>query len=412
MREEHIMDALSLLDTDIIEEADVVRNNFKRTSRHSWKWAAAAIAIAAICLVLVMHIGKQPALQESTSTVNGEETLPILTIAENTDGDMGFEGYMAYDISDLVNNNPWSEAAQLDTLPVYKNQLSVSKDFFIVGADLEKMRKLLDETARRLGLHTDTLQVTDDVPDEETRQRITEKLEGDVPDGYFAPTKLIAKVDGMELTVLQEMSAIVSFEPVARTLPKQYNFTDFASYKEIMAVAKYLQNEYADFIQMENPQINIYDGDYNIDKRQNYQIGFFDAGKDTVEGIINYNFRQVTFSCDDEGKLSQISLNQPDLSEKTGDYPIITPEEAKAFLMKRNYITTVPYEFPGEDYIAKTELVYRTGAREQYFMPYYRFYVELPEEERDGMKTYGVYYVPAVEEKYISNMPLWDGSFN
>lgn len=45
-------------------------------------------------------------------------------------------------------------------------------------------------------------------------------------------------------------------------------------------------------------------------------------------------------------------------------------------------------------------------------MPYYRFYVELPEEESDGMKTYGAYYVPAVEEKYISNMPLWDGSFN
>lgn len=68
---------------------------------------------------------------------------------------------------------------------------------------------------------------------------------------------------------------------------------------------------------------------------------------------------------------------------------------------------------PGLDYVAKVELVYRTGELEEYYMPYYRFYVELPNEERDdGLKTYGAYYVPAVDNVYISNMPLWDGSFN
>ncbi len=96
-----------------------------------------------------------------------------------------------------------------------------------------------------------------------------------------------------------------------------------------------------------------------------------------------------------------------------GDYPIISAEEAKKLLLNKNYITTVPNEFPGESYIAKTELVYRTGAHEKYFMPYYRFYVELPAAEREGgMKTYGAYYVPAVLGSYISNMPVWDGSFN
>ena len=104
--------------------------------------------------------------------------------------------------------------------------------------------------------------------------------------------------------------------------------------------------------------------------------------------------------------------SQPDLSQKMGDYPIINTEKAKELLLKGNYITTVPYELPGEKFIAKTELVYRTGAREAYFMPYYCFYVEIPEEERDGLKTYGAYYVPAVEEEYLTNMPLWDGSFN
>ncbi|MDE7188046.1 MAG: hypothetical protein K2O13_11150, partial [Lachnospiraceae bacterium] len=77
------------------------------------------------------------------------------------------------------------------------------------------------------------------------------------------------------------------------------------------------------------------------------------------------------------------------------------------------YITTVPYEMPGKKYIAKRELIYRTNNYEEYYMPYYRFYIELPDMEKDnGIKQYGVYYVPAVNESYITNMPIWDGSFN
>jgi len=411
MREEHIIDALNLLDKDIIEETDTIRSNFGHTRKHTWKWLAAATTLTAACLALAIYAGNRHLPQKPSNTVKQAENLPMLTIAENTSGDMGFEGYMAYDISDLVNNNPWSGAAKPATLPVYKNQLSVNERYVLVGADFEKMRDFLVEIAGRFGLDANTLKITDDTPDEETRQEITKKLDGDVPDGYFDPTKLIAKADGMEITVFQDMSATVVFEP-AISLPKQYNFSYSSSYKEIKEVAEYLQKKYAYFIHMENPQINIYDGDYDIDLQRNYQISFFDAGKDTTEAIINYNFHRVEFSCDDEGKLFVASTRQPDLSQKTGDYPIITESEAKDLLLKGNYITTVPYGLPGENYIARAELIYRTGSLEQYFMPYYRFYVELPEEELDGMKTYGAYYVPAIEEKYISNMPLWDGSFN
>ena len=68
---------------------------------------------------------------------------------------------------------------------------------------------------------------------------------------------------------------------------------------------------------------------------------------------------------------------------------------------------------PGEKYIKKVELVYRTSEMEEIYMPYYRFYVELPEENLEhGLKTYGAYYVPAVEGSYLTNMPVYDGSFN
>ena len=70
-------------------------------------------------------------------------------------------------------------------------------------------------------------------------------------------------------------------------------------------------------------------------------------------------------------------------------------------------------QFPGEKYISSVELVYRNGKRDEVFMPYYRFLVELPSMQRDNsLKDYGAFYVPAVDGRYLENMPVWDGSFN
>ncbi len=83
-------------------------------------------------------------------------------------------------------------------------------------------------------------------------------------------------------------------------------------------------------------------------------------------------------------------------------------------LLSGYYTTSVPYDLPGEEYISKVELIYRTGSYEQNYLPYYRFLVELPEAEReeDHLKDYGAYYVPAVEEAYLTDLPVWDGRFN
>lgn len=54
---------------------------------------------------------------------------------------------------------------------------------------------------------------------------------------------------------------------------------------------------------------------------------------------------------------------------------------------------------------------------EKYYIPYYRFFVAEESTgneslEKQGFKCYCAYYVPAVEEKYIANMPLWNGALN
>ena len=209
------------------------------------------------------------------------------------------------------------------------------------------------------------------------------------------------------------MTAAIFFEP-AMSLPDSYNFTHFAPYEDIATAAEYLKKEYQNLIGIDNPKINISGGGYNIYQQQSYEISFFDNSGDAIDQIIQYNFNPVTFYCDDDGKLFLIRIYHPDLSHKAGDYPIISAEEAAKLLLNGNYITTVPYEMPGADSVVKVELIYRTEPYEKYYMPYYRFYVELPPEMagKNGLKDFGAYYVPAVEKTYLANMPVWNGSFN
>ena len=60
--------------------------------------------------------------------------------------------------------------------------------------------------------------------------------------------------------------------------------------------------------------------------------------------------------------------------------------------------------------------MYRTGYRELYVEPYYRYFVRLkegfPEDAPEGISHWGVFYVPAVRTEYLAELPVWDGSFN
>lgn len=339
--------------------------------------------------------------------------LPMLTLPENGAGSMGFEGYMAYDSSELVSGNPWRESAGLSTLPVFQNTLCYDGYGIVSGADFAAMEAFLREVASRFGLDAARLTVTDDTPSAEEQAIITEKFAGDVPQGYFNPTKVIAEAAGLTIEVDAAMTATVRFAP-AITLPDGLRFTRTASYDEILAAAEYLKEAYKDVLAMDAPEISIQGGDYNIYNQQMYSIEFYDATGDLTEQILNYHFNRAVFYCNDDGQLSMLRLYRPDLSDRLGDYPIITAAEATGLLCNGNYITSCPYAMPGQDCIVKTELVYRTGAREPYYIPYYRFYVELPEETRqeDGLKTYGAYYVPAVDAAYLTNLPVYTGSFS
>ena len=427
MKNKRILEKIGDVSEDHIAEANPIKQR-----KHVWlKRAALAACVALAAFIVIKVIPTNPiesAPEQDNLPILATEqaNLPMLTVPEDSGEGMGFEGYMAYDISEIVNKNPWSETMEISTLPVYQNLLSYGENFHVLGADFEKMKEVLRNVAGRMGLDVDNLEITDNAPDQETQADITEKFAQtgqDVPEGYFSPTAVIIEDKGIKIEVDQQLTAKITFDP-AVTLPAEYNFAQYASYDQVAAVAEYLKENYPGLIGMDNPQTNIHGGDYAIfsgeaiensgaQQAQSYSIEFYDGGGDIVNQIINFNFNRVAFYNNDNGELFLARVFQPDLSEKVGDYPIITVDEAQALLGNGNYITTVPVEMPGLEYVAKVELIYRTGGMEQFFMPYYRFYVELPDMEReDGLKTYGAYYVPAVDGAYLSNMPLWDGSFN
>lgn len=390
MNAEHVSDALNLLDDDIIDEANTLRGRKKRPGAGWPKWLGLAACLAlAVCVgARLLHTGRDLPQIDTADLPK----LPLSAEVTQPNG-MGFEGYLAFDSSELVNANPWTEDAKLSALPVYRNLVPLDPAGVPkVTPDPARTKEVLLETAALLGLSSDAVEI-----DEEPELGL----------GFTA------RGEGVELRAWENRSVSISFDP-AVSLPEGYEFGYHAAYEELAAIADYLKVQYKDLIAMDDPQVNISGGDYTFYANQMYSLELFDAGDSLTDTLLNYNFNRAVFYRGDEGKLSGIRLIGTDLSEKVGDYPIIAPEAAQKLLLEGRYITNVPYELPeGEQYIKKVELLYLTGGREEYFMPYYRFLVELPEETRDnGLNTYGAYYVPAVEEACLTGLPVCDGSFN
>lgn len=107
-----------------------------------------------------------------------------------------------------------------------------------------------------------------------------------------------------------------------------------------------------------------------------------------------------------------------DLSESLGDYPIMTPAQARTELANGRYFMVIP-DPPADlaNRVVRCDLIYLTGSFNKDYVPYYRFTVELPPElvarlrTPDGvepaedplpLKHYTFAYVPAIDPAYIA----------
>jgi hypothetical protein len=161
------------------------------------------------------------------------------------------------------------------------------------------------------------------------------------------------------------------------------------------AFAGFFIDTYSELFDFENPKMTI---------SQKY-VEVFDKSGSITEQIINYNFNKAVFSYNSYDNIYTIKIYRTDLSQKVGNYPIISTDEAQNLLLNGNFISA-NLEMPTPENIVSVELIYRTEIQAKYYMPYYYFLVKLqnvPEET-----AYGAYFVPAVDGKYISNMPVYD----
>lgn len=422
MRAEQLSDAMDYLSEELIQEAEEARSRTVRR-RPAWqRWGALAACLAVGVFAATRLFPAAPARPGDPPAPGSDgpsQPLPLITIQDMGVGGFGFEGYMAYDISELGSGvNPWTEEKTVEFLPVYENPISYDEQYRVSGADPEKMKALLLDVAGKLGIDAQNTPITDNTPDEATQKAIAEKLAAvgeEVPEGYFDPTTLIMESDGIKIEVDQTLTARIDFDPPVK-LPEEYNFTYSATKEEMAEAASWLSQKYSGLLSgMAEPVLDQGMADRNIYGERSFNVEYFDSAGSLEEQIVSYNFNRVAFYNDDEGKLFLARVYAPDLSNKLGEYPIITVEEARELLLAGSYATSVPYDLPGEEEIAKVELVYRTSSYEAVWLPYYRFLVDLPEEYRPqdkSLRDYGAYYVPAVDGRYITNMPTYDGSFN
>lgn len=386
MNGNEFLDKMSLADPAYVEEAD--RPVKKRTTWRRWGAMAA-------CLAVLLGVGFLFFPRSSPDVPDPVPTeLPTLPVSMGPSlGGYGFEGYYVRDISDLKNTSPSQIGSLPDTLPVFRN---ATGGYPLQAATEEykaKMLTLCRSVAGRLGWDA-----------EKTAEVWEERSDG------LAPTTVTATgADGVKIEVDQFMTVTISYPD--RNRPFSENV--LPTYDDAHKLAEKLLAEYRDLMNFANPQICITGGYYNIDGEQSYDIAFVETGGTQTEELLEFFFHGAEFFCNEDGEPWLIHLRCTDLSDKVGDYPIITAQQAQAQLVAGHYITSCGWEMPGEAYIRKVELVYRTGEYDEYFMPYYRFYVELLEEAPvEGCMHLAAYYVPAVAEEYLAPLSTWDGRFN
>lgn len=300
----------------------------------------------------------------------------------------GYEALQAKDVSELVTGTPWNESFAATTLPVYLNTALLNDSLTPTDELLVRMKEQLIDVAKRFGVTVDPNAIEEQI-DESQGFPSSRVLYGD--------EKYSFETDMQVETVVRFVTPL--------ELPEEHTHAGYATKEQLEALAEYLKETHPEWIGINDAVTIIRGGDYSIHGDQHYTLGFYEPATDEAQALANYTFRSINFHTDDAGKLLLIRQFNTDTTSKLGDYPIISPKEAKELLLSGKYFTTVPDNGPTEETVKAVSLIYRNSPVEKTFLPFYRFLVELSKEQDRDLTVYGAYYVPAVTEKYISNMP-------
>ena len=325
------------------------------------------------------------------------EGLPVLVLGDDSGGMGGGATFVAESLDDIRGNNPtWNITAnQLPaTLPVWHAQS---------GGNAAPLAGLLNATAEALGLPL----VQDEAEEAPTGYPSPElwpyNLSGSLmdPDHWEPELPLHEQLDPSKAkawNVSASGTTVNAFRDGDGTLgdPRAGDEAALALFGELAGI--------------ETPGYELCT-DVNYYGEENcFQHFCFEAGGATVtERLLNYSFRRVKGNLDGAGELSHFNLTFPPESETVGDYPLRTPEEAKAALQtvldEEQASGMREYDLSAEQ-AEGWQLEYAQSSLNPYIQPVYRFWLKTdltPEEafyENAGGNVYVSYTVSALPEGY------------
>ena len=299
------------------------------------------------------------------------DDLPVIRLSYLSDG-QGF-GIGIYQKGDLPSSTMLKAEDIPQTLPVYKNT-SYDPAGFPYGLDRKQMQKLLKNYADGLKIRNYTIEDVEDT---------------DPTDPNGEGSKLVGleiKTEDLQISVWANGTSYISGS-------SQKLKTEDLNY--------ILGFDTLVFGDKQNVGAKI-DGKIVFDYELVY--GIVDASEPLRQAqvieLLYYNSNRLSIS------------NSDLVSEYLGDYPVISLEKAMEMLDEGKFVAGSGVNaFPGRDSIVACDIHYEVGPTREMFVPYYHFWVRMPDEVAaeyggEGLSAFGELYVPAIDEKYLDPATL------
>lgn len=320
--------------------------------------------------------------------------LPQLATAFQFEG-MGYEGLMAHDIAEIISPNPWREDWNLSQLPVFYNPKAFGREA-LVSAELRRMMSdLIEQYAQILGI--------------EYRPEQLENSFWQDSNAPWAYGTMALEDDNYQLSIDTALVIHLSLKQ-SIMLPSDLPFNLQSTAEEMSQAGYFIKPKLEALLGLTDLVVAVSGGDYNIAGERSFRLDFYPEGQNPTDALLKYFFRPIHVSASEPNQVSNIWIHHTAVTQKIADYPILSPAEAARMLQEGRYITSVRPLFEVTEF-ARMELVYRVSESAEIYLPYYRFFVALPEEGAE-IPSFGTYYVPAIRPEHVSDLMLWDGSIN
>lgn len=402
--EEDLLFAMTEIEDHYLEEATPIQGernvgsdevqDSKSMIQKVWKKYQISIMACTLFLIFVLFVWPKNPIQENPYESGSEDGNFDSGTGLGPDKitiDAGLEGLVQIldgdtmsveDFDKLAEKLPWKEERNIVALPIYKN-LSYTE---ALGATV-----YLDEGA----LWT----MAEDIATKLEMEIITSRYTSVTDEDNVVATGIVATTNLGAIEVNGRGEVYVSFTDGV-TLPPGYELSSEASKTNADKNVDFLISYYWDVIGIDDLTPDSY-ATYDLEgnRQMNHRAVGTRNGSFDVEA---YYFNQVYFYHDEQGKLTGFQFGDCRIAtENLGFYPLITLEEAKVLLQEGKYDTHVwaPFVYD-EANIRRIELMYQKNKSDEYYQPYYCFYILLEDQE-----TYGKFYVPAAQGVELFEAP-------